>query len=691
LLNRRRRDLLRLLLDGRGPRTLADLAARLKVSTRTVRYDLDHLEEYLKVQGQALCRRPRVGVWVEAAGADTGRLVEDLAPRAAYDYVLSPIERQQFILAWLLRTEAPVRIADLAESLYVSRTTVFEDLKALEHRLTRSGMRLERRPHTGIRLKGNEATWRRAAVDLLGEAVDAGRLFRPAAGSGQALSQQMVSLIGEVDTDRLAEAVRVTEERMGLTLADGAFMGLVLHLALAVKRLRAQRSIDMPEAQLEALRQKPEFASARAVAAAVENALGVSLPPSEVGYITLHLLGARMRETFPLQDGTAADGDRTAIDRLTYDFVCRAEALLGVSLKEDAELLSGLALHLAPTAERLRYGGVLRNPLLDEIKAVYPQIFWTAQQCAEMLGGAWGVEVPEEEVGYLAMHLGAAIERRRSRPPRPRVLVACGSGVGTARILESRLRVELPDLEVVGVVSSLHAVNSLEQWLPLDFIISTIDLASLPGGGTRLSGVPTLRVSPLLGAEDLARLRAALTRREGKESSERGQPGSGARSAGKGQGGPMLHDVMTRDAVALDVVAESWEDAVRAAGGLLVRTGAAEDRYVEAMVETVQRLGPYIVIGKGMAMPHARPESGSRRIGISLVRLRRPVAFGHPEHDPVDLVFGLAAIDAQSHLTALRDLSQVLSNPERVRRIRTAETVDDVMALFAPEEAEKKG
>ncbi len=705
LLNRRRRDLIGVLLEGGGPRTLADLASRLQVSTRTVRYDLDQVEDYLKAQGFTLHRRPRVGVWVEADGTEAPRLAEDLTPLAAYDYVLSPAERQQFILAWLLRTETPVRIADLAESLYVSRTTLFEDLKALERRLTRSGMSIERRAHTGIRLKGNEATWRRAAADLLGGAVDTGRLFRPPDDSGQALSRQMVSLIADVDTDRLAAAVRAAEERMGLTLADGAFMGLVLHLALAVKRLRAQKSIDMPETQLDALRQKPEFGSARAVAEAVEDALGVSLPPAEVGYITLHLLGARMREIFPIEGGAAAGEDRTAADRdstspgsdrmgtdrLAYDFACQAEALLGAPLKEDVELLSGLALHLAPTAERLRYGGVLRNPLLDEIKAVYPQIFWAAQQCAQMLTRAWGVEVPEEEVGYLAMHLGAAIERRRSRPTRPRVLLACGSGVGTARILESRLRVELPDLEVVGVVSSLHAVNSLEQWLPLDFIISTIDLASLPGGGTSLSGVPTLRVSPLLGAEDLARLRMALTRRNGKGSKEHGQPGSGARSARKGQGGPMLQEVMSRDAVALDVVAEGWEDAVRAAGGLLVRTGAAEERYVEAMVETVQKLGPYIVIGKGMAMPHARPESGSRRIGLSLVRLRRPVSFGHPEHDPVDLVFGLAAVDAQTHLTALRDLSQVLSDPERVRRIREAETVDDVMDLFAREEAEKRG
>ncbi|MGE5589974.1 MAG: HTH domain-containing protein, partial [Bacillota bacterium] len=112
MLNRRRRELLGVLLEGGGPRTLADLASRLQVSTRTVRYDLDQVEDYLKAQGLVLRRRPRVGVWVEAAGAEAQRLAEDLAPRAAYDYVLSPTERQQFILAWLLRTEAPVRIAD---------------------------------------------------------------------------------------------------------------------------------------------------------------------------------------------------------------------------------------------------------------------------------------------------------------------------------------------------------------------------------------------------------------------------------------------------------------------------------------------------------------------------------------------------------------------------------------------------
>lgn len=89
---------------------------------------------------------------------------------------------------------------------------------------------------------------------------------------------------------------------------------------------------------------------------------------------------------------------------------------------------------------------------------------------------------------------------------------------------------------------------------------------------------------------------------------------------------------------------------------LLRDDGCCDDNYVDAMIETVKELGPYIVVAKGIALPHAKPEKGSKKIGMSLVILKNEICFGSKQNDPVRAVFGLCAVDSTSHIQALSDL-----------------------------------
>jgi len=110
-------------------------------------------------------------------------------------------------------------------------------------------------------------------------------------------------------------------------------------------------------------------------------------------------------------------------------------------------------------------------------------------------------------------------------------------------------------------------------------------------------------------------------------------------------------------AAAIDVAAAHWEDAVRAAARLLVDSGAAEPRYAERCVEIVRDQGPYIVVAPGIALAHARPEDGALRVGVAVAVLARPVVFGHPANDPVDVVFAICSHDKNAHLQLLSRLA----------------------------------
>jgi PTS system ascorbate-specific IIA component len=126
----------------------------------------------------------------------------------------------------------------------------------------------------------------------------------------------------------------------------------------------------------------------------------------------------------------------------------------------------------------------------------------------------------------------------------------------------------------------------------------------------------------------------------------------------------MIENLLDETVVAVNVEARDWRDAVRKGGQLLVKAGKAKESYVNSMIETVEKTGPYIVIAPGVAMPHARPEKGALDIGVSLLFLREPVLFGNVDNDPVSIVISLSAKGNDDHLDLLADIMKLLEDNE---------------------------
>ncbi|NWL86639.1 MULTISPECIES: PTS sugar transporter subunit IIA [unclassified Paenibacillus] len=134
--------------------------------------------------------------------------------------------------------------------------------------------------------------------------------------------------------------------------------------------------------------------------------------------------------------------------------------------------------------------------------------------------------------------------------------------------------------------------------------------------------------------------------------------------------------------IALDVEAETAEEAIRLAGGLLAKAGAAEERYADAMVESYRDKGPYFVLAPHIALPHARAEDGVKEASVSLLRLRKPVIFGHAANDPVQLIFALGGSSSSEHIAMLRKLTTLLSSPDNVEQFKLAADVETIQQLI---------
>ncbi|QTX05313.1 PTS sugar transporter subunit IIA [Agromyces archimandritae] len=140
-------------------------------------------------------------------------------------------------------------------------------------------------------------------------------------------------------------------------------------------------------------------------------------------------------------------------------------------------------------------------------------------------------------------------------------------------------------------------------------------------------------------------------------------------------------------AVVIDAPAGDWRAAVRQAASALQRAGAVSSGYADRMIDVIEQFGAYVVVAPGLALAHARPGSDVRHEGISVVTLAEPVAFGHPHHDPVSVVVGVAVENAEEHVALVAELANVLDDPGLVSRLADAASADAVRELLGLEAA----
>lgn len=678
MLNERCVKLFKKIISGKGPVKIAALAAAMAVSARSVRYDLDKIDAFLVDCKFAQLVRKNTGIAYPVSQGEAETALRRLQEVEPLHYSTTQAERQDMILAVLLQQQAYVTIDQLAQKLDVSRTTVVKDLQLLRKYLTHSELQLISSTNHGIKITGDEKYLRRTSIALLRRNVDGqGNIANeivPAVNVLRQIPQREINkLFDKVNIHLIEECVTEAEQQLEITFSDEAFYGLVIHIAIAIQRIRLGRDIRMEYAELKTYETMKEFAAASFIAQKLEKEFALRVPYDEIGYITIHLLGSNGYGASPKYSK-----DWAQVELLTGQILQAVSERLGKpELLRDKQLFNGLQDHLRPAMYRLKNGLYISNPMLPGIKADYAVLFEAVQSSMFPVEDFIGKVFNEEEIGYFTLHFGAALEKYSTAGAQVmQVLVVCSTGIGTARLLASRL--EQVFLVKVAEVTAYRQVEQLLQNKSIDLIITTLSV--------KIPGIPCFKVSPLMNAQDIAYLKQYLPERRclsnqllphilqliGQycEIREYNALVDGlaqildvdTAQLDKGGEQPLLTDLLTEQSVALKVKAKNWEEVVRAGGKIMVDNDFIEERYTEAMVNTVKQMGPYIVIVPGIAMPHARPEDGAKKVGMAIVTLEKPVEFGNAENDPVTVAVFLCAVDKVTHLRALADLMELLED-----------------------------
>ncbi len=452
-LSERQREILNILLNKESPITIGEISKLLDVSNKTVRNDLDRIEEFLLPYSNIkIEKKPGVGTWLYADECSRQFIKELVIKDCDYIEPWSSKERQFYIIQRLLRAPESITMQMLADELYVTRATIYRDLEDVEKWLDQYELKLNRKQKCGIEILGTESNWRKAAAEIL-VALKKDEGIKKVINNQQKNYDNGVKscmdynnvkqLIPDIDFQKIGEIIGQAEEKMGYLFSDEAFTCLLIHIAISMERLKHKKDIEMDKKQLEVIKGKKEYEIAEWIAGKIEEEFRIAIPEAEVGYISLHILGAKIQENTYLVDDITndlLDDMDLSIVKLANEIILLIGNILSVDFTEDERLLIGLVLHLRPTINRLKYGLRIRNPLLTEIKEKYPSIFGASWAASVLFEKHFGLRVTEEEIGYIAIHIGAALERQSRKA---RVVVVCSSGIGTAQLIATRLKKRL--------------------------------------------------------------------------------------------------------------------------------------------------------------------------------------------------------------------------------------------------------
>lgn len=703
--NTRQRHELRLLAE-RGEFDLEKVAADFGVSVRSIRYDIDDLNVLLL----DLSRDDAIVVRQKAAQLQRDvprRKIMELSFARGRDYNVSPLSTQErvllsvFTLCWL---DDFITVQSLADDYQVSRVTVSRDLQKVREYCEAHGITFEGNRGKGVRVVADEKTRRRVIAQVL-------RDYGTTVGLHSGLEvADYLKWFSEQELRSIEDIVREAEAQAGLYLDDVAFEAMVVHIALSIKRSETQ--MGMPTAPMAAGTLDVgslQYQMADHIVRQVESVFGVSLPEAEHYYIEVHI-GARSSEA-------AASSTRDAvIEFMCMSTIAEVSRELGVDLTHDTHLYDRLLRHVLGSVYRKQAGLLLENPLRDELLEGYAEHAAIVRRALDDNGLSQLMEITDDEVTYVLLHFEAALVGDGSERMRhANVVVVCSTGVGTAELLAAELRRSF-DVNIIANVPS-HRARGLVGDVGIDLVVSTVELDV---------SVPCVVVRPIPREDDMDRIACAL--RELGFSGDVDLPplrdlGAGARKVarilrhnpGRNQEAQlmselrsllekrdwigqersyMLSELLEGGHVVLDAECETWQEAVRASGMPLVATGDITEEYIDAVIANIEEAGPYVVITKHVALPHATNRVGVNETAMSCVRLRTPVEFGSAENDPVKYEFMLATVDATSHLQALMSLVGLLRTQEFLDLLATATHGDEIVSYvreFENKTSEKNG
>lgn len=351
-----------------------------------------------------------------------------------------------------------LKLDDFIDELYIGKTAINKNFYSVKKLLKKFNLVSKSRPKYGVKFVGSERDFRRALSYITKEVNQI----------SSDLAYKEIFKIENAAYNQIKKILKDVLNKNDEIISDISFNNILHHILIVIDRKAYASSLTLDTE--EDINLTYEYRLAEEILFRVQNVLDLSISKIETEYLSSHLLGLNLKSGCKKFDFLNID-----LDTLIENIIANIQRSLNIDVSIDPMLFDAIQAHLGPALYRVKNNILLTNPLLKYIKRSFPLAFELAIESTSIVEKTTGIKLSEDEIGYIAIHIGTYIERVLNLNEKIKCIIVCTTGLATSKLVKHK---------ILNMFSSkINVIDSLELYEieeypqeEYDLIISTIPL-----------------------------------------------------------------------------------------------------------------------------------------------------------------------------------------------------------------------
>ena len=463
--------------------TASELAKILDLNEKTVRTTIGKMRDSLDEYGIEIESKTRKGYHLLIYDKEKYQaFINNDECLSKNDIPNNSKEREEWLLDYLLKQHKFVRIDDLSEMLYVSRSTITNDIRNVEDSLKSYHITLIRRPNYGLHIQGSEFDIRNCMISQFKDNKWAQRFSDKEENELKEISKILLNNI----------------QNQKVVLSKSMIQEMTSCIYIAKVRYEENYKITVSKNEVVHRIYKPCIEVATNIVEELNEKFHIHLLDSEIYYIAINI-AARSDNVLEgeLESGVINQARKQATQMLdcVYD-------MMHLDMRQNLSLLYDLISFLIPMDIRMRYGIIAKNPFAEATKKKYFFAYNVASQAVIPLKKTYFHEVPENEIAYLTSIFALFIEQEKDKKKKYNILVICATNMSTSKLLAYQYKKKFKKYIDEVYTCEMYNLDSFD-FSKVDYIFTTVEI-------NRVLPKPVLGISAFLEDEEVEKISSIL-------------------------------------------------------------------------------------------------------------------------------------------------------------------------------------